>query len=370
MTQLTGTIFRTVGRALFVLAVLALLLGRSAREPGGGPRTGPRSSASPRYHGISGSWFVRDRAIPRFYDAETGALTPWVVPGLDGADPLGCSPWRDGSGQHHLAVFCRPLAASPSAPHLGEFALIHCTYPEGRVLARVVIEGMPPGRVCWAPDRSDRLLFAGTDGQLYSFDFPDAEKVGMPTPRPRLISWKCDPPGRHGVHLAGPCWPDAPALGGRILLSLTAWDNATQVERPHNLWWLQLDPDGAEIVAAGRAIDTGGDGQASGWESERLPAVGATRDGRLLLAYLARVRGQEYWELWVTPITADGADRTPSALSPGCKLAEGCLSLAPAFSPDGRWVYAARRDARDGIRIARFAVVLPAANPSGDSIGE
>jgi hypothetical protein len=51
-------------------------------------------------------------------------------------------------------------------------------------------------------------------------------------------------------------------------------------------------------------------------------------------------------------------------------VAEGCLPLAPAFSPDGRWVHAAVPDERDGVRIERSAVFPSADDHSGPTAGE
>jgi hypothetical protein len=370
MARLAGTILRAAGRAMAGFVVVAILLGRYQCEPPGDPRPGSRVPAPPRYHGITRRWFTRDWSTPRFLDTETGLVMPGSISGVDRVDPLGCSPWRDGSGQYHLIIRYKDTAGDPGS-HLGRgFILARCAYPDGRVLGRVAFDRVPLMGACWFPDRSDRILLAAGDGQLYSCDFPDGERIRMPTPRPRPIPWGCDPPGRIGVYLADPCWPAAPALGGRIFVAMTAWDDASQAERGQHLWWLQLDPDGTEIVAAGRAIARDDDGSAADRDVERLPAVGATRDGRMLLAYLARRRGRKTWELWVTPIAADGADRAPWALSPGRKLVEECLAMAPAFSPDGRWVYAALPDERDGVRMERFEIALPAGDPPRDAIGE
>jgi hypothetical protein len=336
-----------------MIVVAAFLIGRYHRQPGGEPSTGPRLPASPRHHGISGQWFARDHATPRFLDVETGAVTPWTLPGPNRVEPLGCSPWRDADGQHHLALLCRPLARSPDDPHTWDFTLARCTYPEGRVLGRVAIEGMPPVCVCWAPDRSDRLLLVASDGQLYSYEFPAVEWAGVAPARPRPIPWGCDPPGIGMVHLRDLCWQGKSVPDGRLLVSLAVQEDASRPIGETRLWWLQLAPDGAEIASASRVLAPG-----EGREGERMPVVGLGRDGRPMLAYLARGRGD--WELWVTPIAPGAsAGALPTPTSPGTRLAGGCVAVAPTFSPDGRWVYAALRDPQDGIRMGRFEVAPP-----------
>jgi hypothetical protein len=132
---------------------------------------------------------------------------------------------------------------------------------------------------------------------------------------------------------------------------------------------LQLSPDGESVTSAGRLIAPDA---AAPLDEERLPALCTSIDGKSLLTFLGRRPGCTAWDLWLAPITSDASSGLPRVLaSAGRKLAEGCVVMAPAFSPDGRWIYAWRRDVRDGVRVERFAVDAPADAPParGTSMG-
>ena len=127
---------------------------------------------------------------------------------------------------------------------------------------------------------------------------------------------------------------------------------------PHpQMWWIRLSPDGTAVVAAGLVFDPDEIGPRADWHEVRLPAVGIA-DGTPMLAYLARAEDQASFDLWVTTIGGDGAGGESKALAPtGRKLMEGCQPLEPAFSPDGRWLYASIwHGTADKFRLERFAV--------------
>ena len=120
----------------------------------------------------------------------------------------------------------------------------------------------------------------------------------------------------------------------------------------------KLSADGQAIVAAGSMIAPEEDGAALFWDGFRWPAVGMTRDGLPLLAYLARVRGRATWDLWVAPVVEGVTAGVPGLrLSTGSKVAERCAPLEPVFSAGGRWIHAAVWEPTLGeIRVKRFAV--------------
>jgi hypothetical protein len=162
------------------------------------------------------------------------------------------------------------------------------------------------------------------------------------------------------VWLQDPCWPGAPALGGRLIVALSCIEDASRREWTPRLWWLQLNPGGDAIVGAERAIVPEAPGRSPSRGTvpprEFLPSVGMASDGTPLLAYMAESRHPGPLELWVRPIAPAAPDRGPRVLgSGGRKLAEGCAPVTPAFSADGRWVYAWRWGDRK-VRPERLAV--------------
>ena len=121
----------------------------------------------------------------RFLDPESGLPVVAVLPGPGMLRGVSWSPWRDERGQAQLVGLW--YNASPSRPR--DYALVRLSQPDGAVLDRISHEGLP-GWVappCWFPDRSERLLLAGGDGQLYRLDFGSDDARG---PWPRPLSWR------------------------------------------------------------------------------------------------------------------------------------------------------------------------------------
>jgi hypothetical protein len=358
------------------LGIAAVLLGQCVPKPQDEPPIGPRSPAPPRYHWFKIGWSAQGAHGRYLLDAETGAILTFPrSTAVEVLDLLRCSPWRDGRGQFHLIGRWHDGVAAGVEYSPRTFGLVRCTFPAGKILDRVALDPVPTEAPCWSPDASDRVLYAAGDGRLYSYQLPAAEgprgsAEAMP---PRPLRWEIDPPGDGPIHLQDLCWPGAPALGGRLLVALNPWDNPSRAYRGLQLWWLQLGPDGTAIVAAGRLLQPDGDDAPARRVVERLPSVGTARDGTPLLAYLTRARGQDAQELWVAPIMIDATSGAPRVLAAGRrKLAEGCEAAAPAFSADGRWVYAARRHVGSGTRLERFALerfaVAPAAEAAASGV--
>ena len=174
-----GVICHRALRMMAAIVVTAILLGRYA-----GPRNDPRSPgdarapAVPLYRGPSGySWFAGANAC-RMLDTATGAVMPCVIPGLDVYHVLGCSPWRDGTGQYHLVARYKDNGGDRTRRRVRELGLALCAYPSGEILDRVELDRLPIGPVCWYPDRSDRVLFIANDGRLYRYGFSGVDGSG------------------------------------------------------------------------------------------------------------------------------------------------------------------------------------------------
>jgi hypothetical protein len=280
------------------------------------------------------------------------------MPGAEDLELLGCSPWRDRSGQHHMAARHGGGVANHPLGLAGPIELVRYTFPEGKVVDRAVIDPVPRGSICWVPDRSDRIVFAAGDGRLYRYDFPHgdecARRPGESGPEP--LSWGGADRRNGKPWLLDPCWPDEPTLGGQMLVALVPRDSGDR-RKPSpksQLWWVQTDSAVRNIIAAHRAIIPDG---VSPDVEERLPNVGRAADGRLLLAYLFRPPGRYRWELWVAPIACDRAVGPPTVLaSDRRRLAGECEAVVPSFSPDGRCIFAALHDARSGVRVQGFGV--------------
>jgi hypothetical protein len=363
MDALLGALWRLLSLTALAVVAVAVLLGRSAPDGPEARGTRVRHRARPRYRAIRTEFFREAPHVPRLLDRRTGALVPCSIPGAEDLEILGFSPWRDAAGQHHMLARCGGNVPDQPLHAVRPLELVRYTFPAGEILSRLTIENLATGRICWAPDRSDRIVFAGGDGQLYRRDLSVSRGAKPGEARSEPVGWGANAElGKEVLTIRDPCWPDEPSLGGCLLVALTPRGREGEPGFPPGaqLWWLRLDPEARTIVAARRAILADGDDAPASGARERLPAVGRASDGTLLLAYLARPAGRWSWELWTAPIVPDAAGGLPRVVSSARRrLAEGCAPITPAFSLDGRSVFAALRDARSRIRMGRFPIGVP-----------
>jgi hypothetical protein len=344
-------------RAVAVLALFAVWLGRKAPAPPGDPGAGvpadrgPRQPDHPRFLGLYPNMFagLPDDTL-HFLDTETGAVLP--MPSADAANSTKprCSPWRDAEGQYHI------VASRPDA--LGDgYLLVRFTFPAGRLLGDLGFRLSSPGAVCWFPGRSDRILYASADQRLYRVDLPSVRGSRRIEPVVEAIDWRTDLPGSGDRWCQATCWPGAPALDGWLLVSLVYSEDSSRTVRDQSLWWLKLSPQADAVVAAERALPPDERAEEYPHAQEVSPAIGVTRAGTIVLAYLALAQLIEHYDLWLALVEPAAPGRAPCVRTAARrKLAEGCLPGLLGFSADARWLYTARRDGDRHCRVERFAV--------------
>jgi hypothetical protein len=335
------------------LGIIAVVVGRSVPERA--LDSAPRTPAHPRYIALDGYGVqVPGRGAPAAFDTESGAWAPCRIPGAKDIFGLACSPWRDGEGRYHVL--------SQGMDRAGETnVLVRYTIPAGGGSGLFRMDGFVAGRICWFPDRPDRILLVAADRQLYVFDLRTSSDGADPAPAvPRPVEWRTPPPGVGPVWHHAPGWPSIPALRGRLLVSLCYQDDHSSSTETERLWWLTLNPDAGAIVAAEPAIVPAADDPSGAPLAERLSSVGVTSDGTLLLAYLGPARGdRNNLEVWVVPIDPPASGHGPRALAAAARrLARGCSPALLAFSADARWVYAARTEGAR-YRVVRLALDGP-----------
>ena len=233
----------------------------------------------------------------------------------------------------------RGIDALPSGAGIARYSI-----PDGEVLDRVPLESPPTSPPCWYPGTEARVLYAAGDGWLYHYNFDEpgdgpgqdggnrASSAGLAGP----------PPGLETVVFFHPTWPTDPRLRGRLIVSLSGLEGSGKGSRftPAKLWWLQLDPGGTTVEAAGRLTVPGADDEGL---DERRPEVTTTPDGGLVLSYRACPRGAIGGQPRLATIAFDPATHVPIALltAPDAP-AEGGPPIAPRSSADGRQVAHAR----------------------------
>ena len=334
------------------LTAVAVILGRGAPEA-----STVRIPAAVRQHAINWYLLGKDDPRPAFLDSETGALTRSRLADFARLEYASCSPWRDDRGEYQVVGLWNGSSEDAAALRHGGMGLARYAFPGGRLLDRVPTEMIPASAPCWLPGTSASVLFAATDGRLYRFGFePDPGYHDEPADEesgPRRVVWRCRPPGVGEVWVGDPHLPSDPRLAGKLVVSLRIWEQATRTRRLSRaeLWWLEINSDGTEIVGAGRLTprDTG--------TEEHWPVVGARSDGGMTLAYLVRRDPYPGWRLQVVPLVIDRRTGAPRVSGPPMATAhDACSPGPPAFSANGEWLNILTGDERSPAHIERLAV--------------
>jgi hypothetical protein len=297
----------------------------------------------------------------RFLDPQTGNVLSIE---LDGADSLlfgNSSPWVDDDGQTEVVGrWISRRGTGGWGDEVQQIGLARFKFPSGKALDHIPLDIVPAGNPCWFPDKTSRVLYAGTDGQLYRVEFPnEATSSGEDLDlAPEVVAWKCPKPGKGDVRVGDPTWPADPRMKGRVVVSLTYVEDAESKSNylPEQIWWLQLDDQAKSIVAAGRLSSPRTD-RLGRQVQERLPSLARTADNEVVMAYLSRPVGQTPWDLHLArlvfhPLTGEPRARTRA----GARVASNVVVTFPVFSADGSWVHGIRLPVRALAHAERFSV--------------
>jgi hypothetical protein len=367
-----SALVRLIAFTLLGLSIAAVGLSRAV------PRSPVRRHyTAPRFLGVNGSVFMPPMDNNYRLDLETGELRPdGSAPGVS-LDYATCSPWTDARGRFDVVgrmTFRTGMAREALCQGSG---LARCTEGDRSPRASANLDSLVSGRPCWFPEHPGRVLVPAGNGRVYAVDLATADgddgtrspagdargviETGEGDATIRRLVWGCAPPGDSEPLVSDPLCPSSPALRGRVIVSLSpVWDEGGRHRfGPAQLWWLELDPEGTVVVAAGRltVTDLAGPGEPRGDFEERLANVAATPDGQVVLAYLARRRRESNWRLRVAPLRFDPATGAPRVLASETREPDADVAVTtPGFSTDGRWVFLVKRGTRPGRAVDRRSV--------------
>jgi WD40-like Beta Propeller Repeat len=334
------------GLALFATAVG---LSRAVPEP-----ATFRLFESPRYFGVSGAVLEPPSTRDWLLDAGSGTLRPYApVPGCR-VEYAATSPWSDDEGQPRMVARVSPRDPDISSSGDG-YSLTRFPLAGAAVHTEVAGSSIVSGRPCWLPGRSSRVVFPCGDGRLYVQELSD-DRLSPSVSPPRPVAWRIPGPDDAPLVLGDVVCPAVPALGARLFVALgTGRDAITSHLAPSRIWWLELDPAGDSITAAGPVFLPGAKDDPR--SDQRWPNFAVTPDGRVLLTFLTRDLRGDTWRLKYAPVTLDHSG-APPVVDPRAvrDLGNGFAATSPAFSPDGRWLYqVTRRPTSDAGCLRRFS---------------
>jgi hypothetical protein len=320
-----------------VMFSVAVVVGRLAPID----RPTPVDVARSRPVGISPCVFRGVKPGERWcLDPDTGQASSMRVPASQVIDEASFSPWRDDQGGREVVGRWAHRSGSAENPLVDQVGLIRMSFPEGRVLDRVVTDCTPSSPPCWVPGARDTVLYAARDGRLVTLNFKPDPTLKV-VPRPDRIHWAPELGNLGRVIVGDPIWPTDLRFNGRLIVSLYRFGTEPgDLFEPSGIWWLQLDGAMTTVVAAGRITPRPpvlSDKVAQ--VSRVAPAIATTPDGTPLLAYLEQDVRTYQWRLSMSPITFDAADGAPVARQAiGIDLPLSARPDRPVFSSDGRWL--------------------------------
>lgn len=285
----------------------------------------------------------------RLEDPATGRLELFEAPGGQRLNHASCAPWRDSDDRSQMVAQWasfegRGRGALPSGAGIARYSI-----PDGKVLDRVPLESPPISPPCWYPGTEARILYTAGDGWLYHYHFDESGDgpVRDDERQPRPLAWPERPAGLERVVFYQATWPNDPRLGGRLIVAMSRLAGGGKSPRfaPSKLWWLQLDPGGTTVEAAGRLTTPRADEE--GGIQERDPLVTTTPDGGLVLSYTTSPEGTPGRRPRLAPIEFDPATHAPIALVTASDArAEVGPQVAQRLWHDGR-----RNSDSPGVRV-------------------
>ncbi len=298
-------------------------------------------------------------------DTETGNATALKVGG-ETFHTASFAGWVDASGERQVAGWWVRFEGSEGSRVLTGSGLGRVSYPSGRVLDRIEEVPVPAHPPCWYPGPDPRILFATSAGALVQYSFDTAGTDGScASSRLRPIRWLKPPEILRHPFVEYLVWLAHPGLRGRILASIRSeFPNSSSIARaPSRLWWLRLSRDGLSVQDAEPADD--GTWRADREQGASLPALSMQPDGSALVAFLHIVSSGHANGLCIAPLEIDGARGTATIrLARARKLDDEICEVPPAFSPDGKSLYAVRRERGRAVAVRRYAI---AAHPWDES---
>jgi hypothetical protein len=341
MSRLLFGLLRGTCCAVILACIAAVGLGRTAPRPASFLVFKPG-----RLEAINGYHFATAQRVPRFFNPETGSFTEVEFPGDDYVDSAAFSTWEDEEGKSE--VVARWVKRDSTSGISEGYGLGRYQMPGGELLDRVPMDVMPVGRPCFVPGRKNEVVFSGGDGKLYRLDFEGTSASSSDEDRrgPAAIAWRESTAGKPPLALNDPVWPGDRRMGGRLVVAATAERRTSDgnLIRIGELWWLQLNVDRTEVVAAGRLTRPNLELPMTDGLEEGQPSISVTPDGRLTLAYLRRHLGKSGWSLIVGPIDFEQETGMPIVNKQATvSIAGSRAHTTPIFSHDGRWVYTLRR---------------------------
>ncbi len=343
---------------LLVFGWIAIALGAGVLGVGAHEMTGSTTFfiPSPSLHDAvpTGRPDGPDKIQYQLLDRKTGQIDALTLPQDAAWSFLSVSPWRDHDG--NLQAIGRWVRRQEGHDEFCGLGLLRL--PDMTLTGRITLDVLPTGKPCWVPGRPGEILFPAGNGQLYRCklggrageepvlfsDGNDGQKTAA-APRARAVTWEAQPPGSGAVYLEDPIWSSEPAVRHLVLVALSMMEHreGRPVILPSRLWWLAMNDEGDAIVAAGRLIEPGPDGESKRTSFERMPNVVVGPGGKISLVYLARSSSENSWRLQSAPLELDPATARPHIKNDGTAtraLAHGLAPAALVVSADGRDVYA------------------------------
>lgn len=354
------SIARVAASTFAVLVVVAVGLGRlyegmtELREPG-----------RPQFHAVNGHQFPVGDWDLRLLEVETGKLIRAPLPHGDHLERAAVSPWRDGLGRTHVVGLWHAHRVGQMAPGEG---LRRYALPGWDVLDDIETDFVPSGSPCWFPDTSSRILFAGTNGRLYTFDFGDRKRRA-----PRPLEWRVARLSERS-EIVDVAWSSDPRLENTLIATILVLEPADGISRDRRrsshpqLWWLRLSRDRRSIEAAGPLLVNATTGAAPRMIDDRLPAIARCPGVGLVVAFLVRDDESNAHHLRLAPLAIErgGVPRVEAATV--VDVPGRTVLSSPVFSPDGRWIQTIAREDPAAERARRLDVTELLAESPG-SIG-